>query len=84
MQHTFDYYWVNGGQREATNGCKPQVNTGTWLNGQPSTTTTTTTTTSMFQFTHGDTHNHGEGGGVLKYAFALWRERLTRVVRLHG
>lgn len=61
MQHTFDSYWVNGGQREATNGCKPQVNTGTWLNGQPS--TTTTTTTSMFQFTHGDTHNHGEGGG---------------------
>lgn len=34
-----DRYGVTGDQREATDRREPQVNTGTWCNGQPSTTT---------------------------------------------
>lgn len=32
-------YGVSGDRRDATDRCEPQVNTGTWFNGQPSTTT---------------------------------------------
>lgn len=80
-------FYINGNQKEATNGCKQQVNTGTTL--QPGVTVNPPpppppqqqqpATLVNTRKGHGD---YREGG--LKYTHLFLARRTTRVVRLHG